>query len=156
MTAKRVLVSLSLAMLAMTAITANAQTWSKEQTEVWQVVLESYKDIEKQDANWSDKWVFEDAMVWGSDYPMPRSRNSIKRWDTYNFPGSRTHVAEYSPAAIVVHGSTAVAHYYYSNATEDRKGEHSTTHGRCTDILARDGKSWKFIAWNCGDEPDGD
>lgn len=143
-------------LLALSASAANAQTWSKDQTEVWQVVLDSYKDINAQDPNWSEKWVFADASVWSGWYPMPRSRDSVQRWDAYSFKGGKTHVAEYTPAAIVVHGSTAVAHYYYSNASEDREGKHETTHGRCTDVLARDGKSWKFIAWHCNDEPSDD
>ena len=143
-------------LLGTSAGLANAQTWSKDQAEVWGVIIQSYKDIDAQDVNWSDKWVLPDAMVWGPDYPMPRNRDSVKRWDAYNLPAGKSHVAEDSPAAIVVHGSTAVAHYYYSNANEDREGKHKTTHGRCTDVLARDGKSWKFIAWHCGDEPDED
>ena len=155
MTTTRAVLATSLGMLMFWAAAADAQTWSKEQSAVWQVVLDSYKDIDKRDANWADKWVFADAMVWGPDYPMPRTRDSVKRWDAYNFPAGKTHVAEYSPVAIVVHGSTAVAHYYYSNATEDR-GKHETAHGRCTDVLAKDGKSWKFIAWHCGDAPKDD
>ena len=156
MTMKKVIIYLAVCLLTISANMASAQTWSKEQTQVWQVVLDSYKDIDARDANWSEKWVFADAVVWGNDYPMPRSRDSVKRWDTYNFEGGKNHVAEYSPAAIVVHGSTAVAHYYYTNASEDREGKHETTHGRCTDVLAKDGRSWKFIAWHCGDEPGDD
>ena len=156
MAARNIVLSLGFGLLAISAGAAHAQTWSKEQTEVWQVVLDSYKDIDAQEANWSEKWVLPDAIVWGNDFPMPRSRDSVKRWDTYNFSGTKSHVAEYSPAAIVVHGSTAVAHYYYSNANENREGKHETTHGRCTDVLAKDGGSWKFIAWHCGDEPGDD
>lgn len=135
---------------------ATAQSWSDDQSEVWGVVTDSYKDIEKQDANWSQKWVLADAMVWGSGYPMPRGRESIGRWDAYQMPNSRTHVSDYTPTAIVVHGSTAVAHYYYSTASEDKDGKHETVHGRCTDVLAKDKGSWKFIAWNCSDEPGDD
>ena len=156
MKTKQAIASLMFGMLAILAGSANAQSWSKEQAEVWQVVLDSYKDIDAQDASWSERWVFPDAMVWGPDYPMPRSRDSVRRWDAYNFAGSKNHVAEYAPAAIVVHGSTAVAHYYYTNASEDREGKHETTHGRCTDVLAKDGQNWKFIAWHCGDEPNDD
>jgi ketosteroid isomerase-like protein len=61
-----------------------------------------------------------------------------------------------SPAAIVVEGDTAVAHYYSSLGMEDEDGERETIHGRCTDILVADGTGWKFIAWRCGDEPDRD
>jgi hypothetical protein len=100
---------------------AHAQVWSDAQNEVWDAVLNSYVDIDKKDLNWTDKWVTEDAMVWGSAYPMPRNRSSAKRWDAYQFPLSDTMVSEYSPAAIVVHGDTAVAHYYYSNGIKTRK-----------------------------------
>lgn len=135
---------------------AMAQEWSKAQTQVWQAVLDSYEDIDAGDAKWSEKWVLPNARVWGAGYPMPRSRDSVMRWDSYQFPSSKTHVAEYSPTAIVVHESTAVAHYYYSNATEDKDGERETTHGRCTDVLAKHKGSWRFIAWNCSDDPGDD
>lgn len=150
------MVVLLLGSLAVSMGAANAQTWSQAQAEVWQVILASYEDIDARDVNWTDKWVLPDAVVWGPAYPMPRSRDSVKRWDAYQLAAGKNHVSEYSPAAIVVHGSTAVAHYYYSNATENREGKHETTHGRCTDVLAKDGDSWKFIAWHCGDEPDDD
>jgi len=151
---KKILTVAFVAVLMATAFnTASARDWSKAQLQVWNVILDSYKDIDAQDADWSSKWVFEDAMVWGTSYPMPRNRDSIKRWDTYNFSGGKPHLSEYTPVAIVVHGDTAVAHYYSSSASEDREGKHETTHGRCTDILAKDGKSWKFIAWHCYDEP---
>lgn len=156
MTTKKILLTIALGLLAISAGPAGAQTWTKAQTEVWDVVLKSYADIDAGKADWSDKWVLAKAMVWGPSYPMPRSRESVKRWDAYQFPNGTTHVSEYSPAAIVVHESTAVAHYYYSNATEDKEGKRETTHGRCTDILAKDGKNWRFIAWHCGDEPDND
>lgn len=143
-------------MLVVTGGAANAQTWSKAQTEVWEVILESYKAIDAQDVSWSDTWVFPDAKVWGPGHPVPRGRDGVKRWDTYNFSSGKNHVAEYSPVAIVVHDSTAVAHYYYTNASENREGKHVTTTGRCSDVLAKDGKSWKFIAWHCGDDPDDD
>ena len=156
MTNRKLLVSLISGLLLFSVGVSTAKDWSKEQLEVWDTVLESYKDIDARDANWSDKWVFPDAMVWGPSYPMPRNRDSIKRWDRYQFARGKNHVTEYSPVAIVVHDSTAVAHYYSSSASEDADGKHEVTHGRCTDVLARDGKRWKFIAWHCGNEPSDD
>lgn len=131
-----------------------AQKWDAKQSEVWGVVLASYVDIDSGDANWSDKFVMKNAMVWGGTSPMPRGHDSIKRWDAYSMPQAKTLVSEYSPAAIVVHESTAVAHYYYSNGAKNNEGKQKTTHGKCTDILVKDGKSWKFIAWSCTDMPD--
>ncbi|PKG80785.1 hypothetical protein CXF85_22005 [Colwellia sp. 75C3] len=140
--------------LTATAFSVTAASWDKKQTEVWDVVVASYKDIEKRDNNWTDKWVTKDAMVWGSSTPMPRNRSSVKRWEKFQFQdGSVNNVAEYSPAAIVVHGNTAVAHYYYSNGSTSKEGKQRVTHGRCSDILVRVNKSWKFVAWHCSDEP---
>lgn len=156
MKVKKLLITCLAGVLLVSAGAVSAKDWSKAQLEVWNVVLESYKDIDAQDADWSSKWVFPDAMVWSMDYPMPRNRESIKRWDMYNFSGGKPHLSEYSPVAIVVHGDTAVAHYYSSSANEDREGKHETSHSRCTDVLAKDGKSWKFIAWHCSSEPSGD
>lgn len=141
---------------ALVTTSAMAQNWSKAQSAVWDVVLASYEDIKNGDATWSEKWVLPNAMVWGGAYPMPRSRDSVMRWDSYQIPNSKTHVADYSPTAIVVHDSTAVAHYYYSSATESKDGERETTHGRCTDILAKEKGKWRFISWHCSDNPDND
>lgn len=134
----------------------HAQEWNDEQSEVWTAVLGSYADIDKKDLNWTDKWVTEDAMVWGSGYPMPRSRASAKRWDAYQFPLSETMMSEYSPTAIVVHGTTAVAHYYYSSGNRNAEGKHKTTHGRCSDIMVKDDDGWKFLSWHCADSPSSD
>lgn len=135
------------------AFTTQAQQWDDKQAEVWDVVLNSYKDIENKDSNWTDKWVTEDAMVWGAGTPLPRSRDSVKIWEKFNFSdGSTNKVSDYSPAAIVIHDSTAVVHYYYSNGVVLKNGEHKTVHGRCTDILVKDSKSWKFVGWHCSDE----
>lgn len=142
-----------LAIIASTAWSAHAQQWDEKQTEVWGVVLDSYKDIENKDSSWSDKWLTEDAMAWGNGTPLPRNRDSIKIWDKFNFAdGSNNKVSDYSPAAIVVHDSTAVVHYYYSNGVVLKNGENKTVHGRCTDILVKDAKSWKFVGWHCSDE----
>lgn len=142
--------------LLLMAGAAQAQTWSEEQSEVWNVVLASYVDINKGDVNWTDKWVTEDALVWGSSYPMPRNRANAKRWDAYQIPMSETLMAEYSPAGIVVHDSTAVAHYYYSSGAKNTEGKHKTTHGRCSDVLVKSDDSWKFVSWHCADAPSND
>ena len=88
---------------------------------------------------------------------MPRKISSVKKWDKFNFADSKTLVHEISPAAMVVQGSTAVAHYHFSLYTQSlvgtKAGDRRTVHGRCSDVLINDGGSWKFISWNCGQEP---
>ncbi len=135
---------------------AEGQTWSSDQQEVWGVILESWEAITARDASWSDRYVHPNAVVWSMDYPMPRTRDDVKRWDGFNFPNETILNDEYNLAALVVEGSTAVAHYYYSTGAQDAAGDRETTHGRCTDVLVRSEGTWKFIAWNCTDEKDDD
>lgn len=149
------LIKVSVLLLLVSAV-SQAQEWNQAQTEVWNAVLGSYVDIDNNDVNWTDKWVTDDAVVWGSGFPMPRTRDSIKRWNGYQFPQSETMMSEYSPAAIVVHDNTAVAHYYYSNGAKNKEGKHKTTHGRCSDIMVKKDNSWKFLSWHCADTPSND
>ena len=114
------LTKVSVLLLLVSAV-SQAQEWNEAQTEVWTAVLGSYVDIDNNDANWTDKWVTDDAVVWGSGFPMPRTRDSIKRWNGYQFPQSETMMSEYSPAAIVVHDNTAVAHTIIPMAPKTKK-----------------------------------
>ncbi|WOH37807.1 nuclear transport factor 2 family protein [Thalassotalea fonticola] len=142
-------------LMVFTAFTSAANQLTKEQSEVWEVVIASYADIEKQDSNWTNKWATEDLLAWGNATPMPRNRASIQRWEKFQFSnGGKNVVSDYTPTGIVVHGDTAVAHYYFSNGTISKDGKADTSHGRCSDVLVRDGKSWKFVAWHCADEPE--
>jgi len=133
-----------------------AQAWSADQQAAWSVIVESWDAIVAKDLDWTDKYVHPNAVVWGDDYPMPQTRASVKRWNRYGFQNSTTLVSEYSLAAMVVQGNTAVAHYYYSLGTEDSEGKPRTVHGRCTDILINEGGRWLFLAWRCGDTPTDD
>lgn len=126
------------------------------QKAVWKTVTDSWAAIKAKDAGWSDKWVHPDAVVWGTSYPMPRDRASVKKWDRFNFENSTTLTDDFSLAGMVLLKDTAVVHYYYTEGAEDREGKRKTTHGKCTDILMREGGAWKFIAWHCGDMPSGD
>ena len=130
-----------------------AQEWSAEQQEVWNVIVESWDAIVAKDIDWTDTYVHRNAVVWGDDVPMPRTRDSVKKWERYSFQNSTTLVSEYSLAAMVVQNNTAVAHYYYSLGNEDAEGKPRTVHGRCTDILINENGRWVFLAWRCGDMP---
>jgi hypothetical protein len=63
---------------------------------------------------------------------------------------------ELYPVGIIVHGNTAVAHYFYSQASENRKGERETVHGHYTDILVKENGTLQFLAWSGGDNPTDD
>jgi hypothetical protein len=139
--------------LATIATPVLAQSWSDEQLGVWAVIQAQWQAAMEKDGTWPDRVLHEKFLGWANDNPAPRSKMSTSQWTRYGNENSTTLMQELYPIGIAVHGNTAVAHYLYSNATENRKGERQTTHGRYPDILVRDGETWRFIAWHGGDDP---
>ena len=87
---------------------------------------------------------------------MPRDRSSARKWNRYGIGNSTTLLQELYPVGIVVHDNTAVVHYFYSQAAEDRKDERKTVHGRFTDVLVKEKGKWLYLAWSGGDNPTDD
>lgn len=59
----------------------------------------------------------------------PRDKASTARWTRFGMESGSTLIQELHPLAIVVSGNTAVAHYVYSEVTEDSGGEVSEDEG---------------------------
>lgn len=130
-----------------------AQTWSAEQLEVWAFVQADWDASMQKDPGRAERNLHSSFQGWGNDIPAPRDREWTARWNRYADENTTTLIQQLTPLAIVVDGNTAVAHYLYSTATEDRKGDRETTHGRYTDVMVRDGTGWRFLAWAGGDDP---
>ena len=88
----------------------------------------------------------------GVSAPAPRSKSSTRMWDRFNNEQGKIVAHELYPLEIVVEGDTAIVHYLFSSAYEDKKGDVETTHGRYTDILVRTKDGWMFLGWHGGDE----
>ena len=144
--------ALVIGMICLCAASGDTQTWSQEQLEVWKVIQEQWEAAKAKDMSWPDKLLHPSFLGWSDEDPTPRDKSSTTRWSAYNSANSTTIEQELSPLGIVVVGSTAVAHYYFSTATENYKGERETNHGRYTDILVKSGDGWQFIAWHGGEE----
>ena len=112
-------------------------------------------EMEK-DTTLYDKYIHEKFLSWNNQNPMPRDKASFQQWHRYGTENSTTLVQELYPIGIVVHGNTAVAHYFYSIASENIKGERKTVHGRYTDILVKENGMWLFLSWSGGDDPTND
>jgi ketosteroid isomerase-like protein len=93
-----------------------------------------------------------DFVAWPKTSPAPQNRSSIRLWNRFNSEQSKTIEHELYPLSIVVHGDLAIAHYVYTQATEDRKKEVTVANGRFTDVLVRDDNTWRFISWHGGDD----
>ena len=149
---RRVTVLMSLIALILPMSLA-AQEWDTDQTEVWNTIVAQWEAAKAKDLSWTEKDLHPSFLGWTETYPMPRGKAAVQKWQRYSAENSQTLVQELYPVGIVVVGSTAVAHYYYSTAAEDREGKRETTHGRYTDVLIKQDGEWTFIAWRGGDDP---
>ncbi len=130
-----------------------AQQPSGEAGAVWEVIQAQWQATADKDTTWPEQYLAEGFAGWNNEVPAPRDAESTAKWSRYGMENSTTLVHELYPLEIVVHNDTAVAHYFYSTASENRDGERKTVSGRYTDILVREDGDWKFLAWHGGDDP---
>lgn len=123
-----------------------AATWSPEQTEVWDVVAQSWVDEVAENNKWPNEYIVDNAMSWGETWPAPRNKASIDKWSRFNYEQSNTLVYENTPLAITIHGDTAVV--MYTNVSMSQRGtdkpERST--GGTIETLVKTEDGWKFLA----------
>lgn len=132
--------------------TAIAQDERVDETDVWIAIEAQWDANENGDKDWIDRMLMENFYGWANGTPTPRSVSSTRKWERFNNEQGKMVAYELYPLEIVVEGDTAIAHYLYSSAYEDKEGEVETSHGRYTDILVRTDGGWKFLGWHGGDD----
>jgi ketosteroid isomerase-like protein len=142
--------------LIVIAGTATAQQAASDQSAVWSVIEDQWERNERGDSKWVEELLVADFVGWPKESPAPRSKSSVRMWDEFSSKQTESLEHELYPLSIVVHGDMAIAHYLYTNATRDKKGETRLSNGRYTDVLVRDDGVWRFISWHGGDDQDDD
>jgi len=131
------------------ASTAFSQTFSGEREEVWSVVTQAWQGYKNEDLEEVHKHSHPNLLTWSTALQMPRDLEAVRRWDQYNFETSTNLVQELTPTGIVVQGTTAIVHYYFTIARMTDQSEHETVNGRCSDVLIKEGGRWRFLGWSC-------
>ncbi len=147
--------TLAIACLALVAFAPSvpAQTWSKEQQEIWKLEEQQWKLSAAKDSSWIETMVHPNLNYWNSAWPAPQGKASLLLWDRYNNASSTVLQQELFPISITITGSLAVVQYRYSIARENYKKDQEMVTGRYTDVLVKEGGRWLFIAWAGGDDP---
>lgn len=143
---------LSICFLLASLMAALAQSWTDEQREVWSVIEAQWKAEMAKDTTWARE-LHPKFSGWSSDAPSPDGPKDAEEWSRFHQASGTTLVQKLHPLRIIVHGNTAVAHYYYSEGREDSKKERKVVHGRYTDVLVKEDGKWRFIAWHGGEAP---
>jgi len=140
----------------LTSISASAGDWSKGQKSAWATIEAFWKAENKGDADAVSALLSDDLQSWSNNVAMPRNKSKTMSWFRFGFENGKGIKYDISPVGIVVNGDMAVVHYYYMSISEDRDGKRESANGRWSDVLVRDGKSWKFIAWQGGPDASDD
>jgi len=144
---KMYVLSMVVAFILTTGI-AGAQEWSKEQTEVWKVVKDTWKGWESGDATAVAASFHEKYQGWSDDSPLPTGKQSVMDW--YNSMKDSMKISYYSvePARIVVLKSAAVVdYYYYFNVswTMGDKSESKEMKGKIVEFYVNEGGKWLLL-----------
>jgi len=133
-----------------------AQDATDDYIAVWSIIEQQWEASQRGDRRWVEQLLSADFSGWRNNAPAPRDKASTRLWNDFDTKRNKGLAHELYPLSTVIHGDMAVAHYLYTNAEEHKDGETEVLNGRYTDVLVRDGDSWKFIAWHGGDDPSDD
>lgn len=143
---------IGIAVIAACSVTAvSAQSWNAQQTAVWQVVEKTWEMDKNQDESWMTSMTHPNVSGWGMQNPAPRNRQAMARWAKFNYANEKILMLELAPLSIAMSDNTAVVHYYSTVAMERAGGKRETENGYCSDTLVKQGDTWVFLGWNCGE-----
>lgn len=128
----------------------NAEDGNDDAADVLLTIEREWEATRKGDQDKLDDMLAEEFMGWNQNSPAPRSKASTSEWARFGVEMGRLLKYEIYPLSITVHGDVAVAHYLYSSAFKNKKGDIEMSNGRYTDTLVRTENGWKFIAWHGG------
>ncbi len=122
-----------------------AQEWNAAQKEVWKNVQAYWELGAKQDLEGMLAYFHPDYSGWGNEDALPSDKASLRKWIEHDFKTRKTLVYDIKPAAIKIHGNTAIVHYYFSDLIKETDGKEKTESGRWTDVLLKQGDKWLLI-----------
>ena len=135
--------------------TAVAQDPAEDQLDdhasVWAAVEGLWEAAGNGGNDWVESMLSADFVGWPNNSPAPRTKGSVRLWNTFDQQQTSGITHELYPLSIIVHGDMAVVHYLYTNAVQTRDKKTDASSGRYTDVLIRDDGAWKFISWHGGD-----
>lgn len=138
--------TITIAFLSVSSL--NAQEWTKEQKEVWQVVETAWEKWQEGDFDASFASIHEKYLGWNQEDPLPTSkekwRKSVETWKEY----TKLDYYDNEPARILVNGDVAVVHYYtdyYLTFTKGEDKKQKSYKGKNTEFYIKEDGKWLLI-----------
>lgn len=122
-----------------------AQEWSPVQKEVWKNVETYWSLFAKGDFDGFQSYIHQDYRGWSNSSVVPSTKESHGKFLAYAMKNSKILVYDITPVAIQVYGNFAFAHYYFKMIEKENDGKSTSSSGRWTDILLKQGDKWLMI-----------
>jgi hypothetical protein len=130
------------------ASTSFAQEWTKEQTEVWKVVQDSWKGWKAKDVSAVAACIHEKYQGWSDNDPLPMGKQAIVEWFTSMKDAMNFNYYNIEPARILVYKTSAVVDYYYDFNVTWKVGDKSETKnvkGKVVEFYVNEGGKWLLL-----------
>lgn len=122
-----------------------AQEWSVAQKEVWKNVEVYWSLYAKGDYDGFQSYIHPDYRGWSNSSVLPTTKESHGKFLAYAMKNSKVLVYDITPVAIQVYGNFAFVDYYFKMIEKENEGKTSSSSGRWTDILLKQGDKWLMI-----------
>ena len=125
-----------------------AQDWTKEQTELWKVVEDTWMKWKTGDIDGMATFIHERYQGWSSDAPLPVSKSKMMEWYKSMKDVLKVSFVEVEPARITITKEAAVVDYYFSakmtyTMGEEKKSEEIS--GKNVEFYVKDGGKWLLL-----------
>ncbi len=136
------------AVMLCSATSALAQEWTKEQSELWNVVMNTWVTWKAGDIDGMAVYFHEKYQGWSSDAPLPVGKTEIFKWYKEMKEFMKVDYISAEPARIVITKNAAVVDYYFSvNATytrgEEKKSE--VMKGKNVEFYVKEDGKWLML-----------
>ena len=136
------------AIFLIAAANVNAQEWTDDQLEVWQVVESAWENWQNGNYDATFESIHEKYMGWNHEDPLPTSKEKwIKTMEMMEGYAKLSYY-DLEPARIVVYKNVAVVHYYFSQTmsfTKDGETKEYNFKGKNAEFLVKEKDLWLLI-----------
>ena len=128
------------------ASAANAQSWDKAQSELWDFVAQSWVDDTGETGKWPGEYIHDSIMSWDAAWPVPRGAASIAKWTRLRDETTEVLSYELFPLAIIVEGNTGVAYYSVVSIRKTREEDPKRSVEGIVETLHKTNGRLKYLA----------
>lgn len=125
-----------------------AQEWTKEQSEVWKVVQDSWNSWKAMDIEGLAKFIHDKYQGWSDDTPLPTGKQEVVAWYRQMKDKIKVEYLSLEPARITVLKTAAVVDYYYEfygTFTEGEKQKSLELKGKNAEFYVKEGDKWLLL-----------